>query len=203
MRAGSRAFYDRHPARHAFDELRWRTLKEEYFNAEAAGNPEPRARNIFAFELEDGDEVLLRAVVDRAAMRAALAEPQPIARRPRLARGAAQQPDRRARRHRRRPRSGAVHRRRLAHGLRGGGCAGDFPHRPRGARQGAGTGDRQGAGLVGPRPAARRRLHRRGGALCAQPADGAERHRRRGAGRTAGPARRARAGARRAGWPSR
>ena len=71
------AFYDRHPARHAYDELSWRTLKEEYFNAEAAGNAEPRARNIFAFELEDGDELLLRAVVDRAAMRAALAEPQP------------------------------------------------------------------------------------------------------------------------------
>ena len=72
------AFYDRHPARHAYDELCWRTLKEEYFNAEAAGNVEPRARNIFAFELENGDELLLRAVVDRTTMRAALAEPQPI-----------------------------------------------------------------------------------------------------------------------------
>jgi hypothetical protein len=72
------AFYDRHPARHSYDELAWRTLKEEYFNAEAAGNPEPRARNIFAFELPDGDELLLRAVVDRAAMRAALVEPQPV-----------------------------------------------------------------------------------------------------------------------------
>ena len=72
-----RAFYERHPARHAYDELAWRTLKEEYFNAESAGAPEPRARNIFAYELEDGDEVLLRAVVDRAAMRAALEEPQP------------------------------------------------------------------------------------------------------------------------------
>ena len=71
------AFYERHPARHAFDELAWRTLKEEFFNAEAAGNDEPRARNIFAYELDDGDEVLLRAVVDRAAMQAALAEPQP------------------------------------------------------------------------------------------------------------------------------
>lgn len=71
------AFYARHPARHAYDELAWRTLKEEYFNAESAGDHEPRARNIFAFELEDGDEVLLRAVVDRAAMLAALSEPQP------------------------------------------------------------------------------------------------------------------------------
>ena len=72
------AFYQRHPARHAFDELCWRTLKEEFFNAEAAGTPEPRARNIFAFELDDGEEVLLRAMVDRDAMRAALAEKQPV-----------------------------------------------------------------------------------------------------------------------------
>jgi hypothetical protein len=72
-----KAFYASHPARHAFDELSWRALKEEYFNAEAAGAMEPRARNIFAFEFDDGSEVLLRAVVDRAAMQAALAEPQP------------------------------------------------------------------------------------------------------------------------------
>jgi hypothetical protein len=70
-------FYQRHPARHAYDELCWRTLKEEYFNAESAGAAEPRARNIFAFELDDGEE-LMRAVVDRAAMRAALEEKQPV-----------------------------------------------------------------------------------------------------------------------------
>ena len=70
-------FHDRHPARHAYDELCWRTLKEEFFNAEAAGAPDPRARNIFAYELDDRSEVLMRAVVDRAAMQAALAKQQP------------------------------------------------------------------------------------------------------------------------------
>ncbi|CAH2598630.1 conserved protein of unknown function [Rhodovastum atsumiense] len=73
-----RAFYQKHPARHAFDELSWRTLKEEYFNAEASGVPEPKARNIFDYELGRGEEVLLRAVIDRPAMEAALAAPQPL-----------------------------------------------------------------------------------------------------------------------------
>jgi hypothetical protein len=67
--------YARQPARRTSDELRWRTLKEDYFNAESAG-PDPSAGNVFLYDLGGGRSVVMQAVVDRTAMEQALREPQ-------------------------------------------------------------------------------------------------------------------------------
>jgi hypothetical protein len=73
-----RDLYARQPARRTSDELRWRTLKEDYFNAESSGGPDPSAGNVFLFDLGGGRSVVMQAVVDRAAMEHALCEPQPV-----------------------------------------------------------------------------------------------------------------------------